>query len=39
MGLTIPEANAMKSDLLKEDLFDLCKEILEHNGYEVRKLV
>lgn len=38
MGITIPEANSMKSNLLKEDLFDLCKEILEYNGYEVKKL-
>lgn len=37
MGITIPEANSMKSDLILEDFFSLCKEILQNNGYEVWK--
>lgn len=37
MGVTIPEANMMKSDLLVSELLELCKEILENNGYIVNK--
>lgn len=37
MGITIPEVNSMKSNLLVEELLDLCKEVLEYNGYSVTK--
>lgn len=37
MGITIPQANSMKSDLELEEFFALCKEILENNGYKVTK--
>ncbi len=36
-GLACKEANRIKSDLLKEELFAICKEILKHNGYNVEK--
>ena len=38
MGITIPEANSMKSNIMLDDFFNLCKEILEFNGYEVNKI-
>lgn len=37
MGITIPSANAAKSDLQLEEFFSLCKLILENNGYTVTK--
>ena len=37
MGITIPSANASKSDLQLEEFFSLCKLILENNGYTVTK--
>ena len=37
MGITIPSANAAKSDLQLEEFFNLCKLILENNGYTVTK--
>lgn len=37
MEITIPEANAMKSDLMLDDFLDLCKEILENQGYSITK--
>ena len=38
LGLSCPQANNAKSDLNLEDFFDLCKEILINNGYEVKRL-
>jgi len=35
LGITCKEANQAKSDLTVDELLKLCKEILEHNGYEV----
>lgn len=35
LGLTCTEANKAKSDLLLVDFLILCKEVLEHNGFEV----
>ena len=37
MGITIPKANASKSDLQLEEYLDLCKMVLEHHGYTVNK--
>jgi 5-methylcytosine-specific restriction endonuclease McrA len=37
LGVTTRAANQAKSDLLLHDLFDLCKKILEKNGYKVEK--
>lgn len=39
LGITCPEANLAKSDLLKEELLNLCKEILEYNNYIVSKII
>jgi len=36
LGILCKEANQAKSDMTVEDLLSLCKEILKHNGYEVR---
>ena len=33
------EANLAKSDLSLEDFINLCKSVLEHNGYDVNKKV
>ena len=38
LGVTTKAANQAKSDLMLHDLFDLCKKILENNGYKVEKL-
>lgn len=35
MGLTCKEANRAKHSLLNEEFITLCKEVLQHNGYEV----
>ena len=37
LGLCVKDANQAKSDLTLDELFELCKDILEHNGYEVNK--
>ena len=37
LGLCHSKVNAVKSDLLVEELFDVCIKILEFNGYEVKK--
>ena len=37
MGITIPEANASKSDMCLEEYINLCKMVLENNGYTVTK--
>ena len=31
----LPDANFAKGNLTKEEFISLCKEVLEHNGYEV----
>lgn len=35
MGLTTKYANRAKSDLSVNDLIELCKKILTHNGYKI----
>lgn len=37
MGIAIPIANQAKTDLTLEEYLDLCKQVLEHNGYTVIK--
>jgi 5-methylcytosine-specific restriction endonuclease McrA len=37
MGLTHTQANQSKNALTVDDFITLCKEVLEHNGYSVRK--
>lgn len=37
-GLTCTEANFAKHDLSVEEFIQLCKEVLEHNGYKVAPL-
>jgi 5-methylcytosine-specific restriction endonuclease McrA len=39
LGITTKKANQAKSDILLNDFFDLCKMILEKNGYRVEKNV
>jgi CRISPR/Cas system Type II protein with McrA/HNH and RuvC-like nuclease domain len=38
MGITIPIVNASKSNMTVEEYLNLCKEVLEYNGYKVEKL-
>lgn len=38
VGLACKEANLAKSDLLLEDFINLCKEVLEHNGYIITNI-
>lgn len=38
LGITIPKANYSKSDLTVEEYLDLCKQVLEYNGYKVEKV-
>lgn len=38
LGIACKEANMAKSDMLLEDFFNLCKEVLEYNGYKVEKI-
>lgn len=35
MGIACRDANMVKVDLSVEELLTICKEILEHNGYQV----
>jgi len=37
MQFTIPEANYAKGNMLNEEFVQLCKEVCEHFGYEVKK--
>lgn len=37
LGVTCREANMAKSDLLVGELIELCKDILEHQGFKVIK--
>jgi len=37
LGIVCKEANLVKSDMSVEQLLNLCKEILEYNGYKVTK--
>jgi len=37
LGLCVKEANQAKADLTLDELFKLCADILQHNGYEVNK--
>lgn len=36
-GVACRDANQSKRDMLLEEYFQLCKEVLEHNGYKVTK--
>ena len=38
MGLACKEANMAKSDMTVDEFFNLCKEVLEHNGYKVNNI-
>ena len=38
LGLTCKEANIAKADMTPSEFFELCKEVLEHNGYKVEKI-
>jgi 5-methylcytosine-specific restriction endonuclease McrA len=37
LGITCREANQAKSDLTVDEFLGLCREVLEHHGYEVKK--
>jgi len=37
LGLTTREANYAKGDMILEDFLELCKDILENHGYEVKE--
>lgn len=37
IGITIPSANASKSDLSLEEYLNLCKDVLENFGYTISK--
>jgi 5-methylcytosine-specific restriction endonuclease McrA len=36
LGLACKDANMAKGDLLLDDFIKLCKDVLEHNGYNVQ---
>jgi 5-methylcytosine-specific restriction endonuclease McrA len=38
LGVCVSEANQSKSDMSVEEYLDLCKDVLEHNGYSVKKI-
>lgn len=38
LGLACKDANQAKSHMTVEEFVGLCKEVLEHNGYEVKKI-
>lgn len=38
LGITCQEANQAKFNLTVDEFLSLCKEILEYNGFEVKKL-
>lgn len=38
LGITCKDANLAKHVMLHEDFLSLCKEVLEHHGYVVKKL-
>lgn len=35
LGICVSKANMAKSDMLPEEFFDLCKRVLENNGFTV----
>ena len=37
LGIVCKEANAAKNDMMVDEFLELCKEILEHHGYKIRK--
>ena len=37
LGIATPQANRAKNDLSVVDFIELCKDVLEHNGYSVTK--
>ena len=38
LGIATKQANQAKADLTPDEFIFLCKKVLEHNGYEVKKL-
>ena len=38
LGVCVSEANQSKADMTVEEYLELCKDVLEHNGYSVKKL-
>ena len=38
LGIALRMVNVAKSNMLIEEFFELCKKVLEFNGYEVRKV-
>ena len=38
LGITCKEANMAKSDLTKEEFIQLCKDVLENNGYKIQRV-
>ena len=37
LGLCVPKANEAKGNMSVEEFIELCKDVLEHNGYTVNK--
>ena len=37
LGVCVPEANQAKSDLSVDEFLELCKDVLEQNGYSIEK--
>jgi hypothetical protein len=37
MQLLHPQLNTAKSDLTNEEFLNLCKEVLEHHGYQINR--
>ena len=38
LGITTPIANKSKTNLTTEEYLELCKKVLENNGYEIKKV-
>jgi predicted transcriptional regulator len=38
LGILIKEVNQAKADMTVEEFLNLCKDVLEYNGYEVKRL-
>ena len=37
LGLTCKKVNMAKNDMLVEEFLQMCKEVLIHHGFDVRK--
>ena len=37
LGVCTPEVNVAKGDLSVEEFIELCKDVLKHNGYTIKK--